>query len=212
MDNTTTVALSRLVAQAAGDRHHRGQPGERRHAGLPRRAHGVQRLAVRQHGGRPPAATRSSIRQDRASYRDRQAGQMTHTGNPLDLAIGGDGYFTVQAASGPAADPGRPFALETDGSVVDEQGNALLDATGKTIKLAPPTPTSASPATAPIVQPERTDRPHRRRFRRDPDQLQAEGTRLLNAGGTTTARSPPRICPGRASRRATSSRRRKSPA
>src|ERR1700722_12283428 len=37
---------------------------------------------------------------DRATYRDPSGGPINPTGNPLDLAIQGAGYFPVQTASG----------------------------------------------------------------------------------------------------------------
>lgn len=187
MDNTTTVALSRLVAQVrtmditAANLANTGTPGYR-----------AERMVFsdwlsRQHGA-PAGGNTIVYTQDRASYRDRQAGQITHTGNPLDLAIGGDGFFTVQGASGPRLTRAGHFALGTDGSVVDEGGNALLDATGKKIKLAPADTDISIAADGTISSQNGQIGRIGIVSAADPNQLQAEGSRLFNAGGTTTAR------------------------
>src|SRR3974390_2776326 len=43
----------------------------------------------------PPGDKSIAYVQDRATWREQQLGTITHTGNPFDLAITGDGYFTV---------------------------------------------------------------------------------------------------------------------
>jgi flagellar basal-body rod protein FlgF len=187
MDNVATVALSRLVAQVrtmditAANLANTGTPGYR-----------AERMVFsdwlsRQHGG--PSGDKTIVyAQDRASYRDRQAGPITHTGNPLDLAIGGEGFFTVQGPSGPRLTRAGHFALGTDGSVVDEGGNALLDAAGKKIQLAPAdTDISVSADGAISSQNGQIGRIAVVSVA-DQTRLQAEGSRLLNATGTTTTR------------------------
>jgi flagellar basal-body rod protein FlgF len=136
--------------------------------------------------GAPAGGNTIVYTQDRASYRDRQPGQITHTGNPLDLAIGGDGFFTVQGQTGPRLTRAGHFALGTDGSVVDENGNGLLDTTGKKIQLAPAD-------TNITIAGDGTIGSQNGQIGRigvvsvaDHSRLMAEGNRLLNAAGTTT--------------------------
>src|SRR5580658_984194 len=54
-------------------------------------------------GGSSAAASEASVAyvQDRATWRDQAAGSLTHTGNPFDLALTKDGYFTVATPAGP---------------------------------------------------------------------------------------------------------------
>lgn len=73
--------------------------------------------------------------QDRATYRDHAPGALSHTGNPLDLAITGDGYFTVDTARGPRLTRAGRFAPQADGTLADNEGNALLDTAGQKLRL-----------------------------------------------------------------------------
>jgi flagellar basal-body rod protein FlgF len=185
MDNISTVALSRLVAQVraldvtAGNLANLGTPGYRAE-----RIHFSDWLS-RQRGG-PPGDGTIIYTQDRASYRDRQPGQIGHTGNPLDLALGGDGFFTVQGPAGPRLTRAGHFALGTDGAVVDENGNGLLDTAGKKIQIA-------AADTQISVAGDGTISSQNGQIGRigvvavaDHTRLQAEGNRLLNANTTTT--------------------------
>jgi flagellar basal-body rod protein FlgF len=86
--------------------------------------------------GSPPGGRVLAFTQDRATYRDQSTGPVTHTSNPLDLSISGDGYFTVQAPNGPRLTRSGHFERATDGTIVDAAGNPLLDSTGKKLQLA----------------------------------------------------------------------------
>ncbi len=75
--------------------------------------------------------------QDRATWRDQTTGTLTHTGNPFDLALTTNGYFTVMTPSGPRLTRNGRFGLMPDGTLSDDAGNAVLDTTGQPIKLSP---------------------------------------------------------------------------
>jgi flagellar basal-body rod protein FlgF len=75
--------------------------------------------------------------QDRSTYRDQAAGTLQHTGNPLDLAISGEGYFTVSTPRGPRLTRAGRFGPLPDGSLGDADGNSVLDSAGQKIRLAP---------------------------------------------------------------------------
>lgn len=75
--------------------------------------------------------------QDRATYRDQAPGALSHTGNALDLAIVGDGFFTVETVRGPRLTRAGRFSPQPDGTVTDSSGNALLDTAGQKLRLAP---------------------------------------------------------------------------
>jgi flagellar basal-body rod protein FlgF len=74
--------------------------------------------------------------QDRATWRDQRAGTLTHTGNPFDLAITSDGYFTVNTPRGPRLTRDGRFGLMPSGTVTDSSGNSLLDTNGRPIVLS----------------------------------------------------------------------------
>src|SRR6202035_564936 len=46
-------------------------------------------------------------------------GTLTHTANPLDLALTGDGYFTVNTKAGPRLTRDGRFGLLPDGTLAD---------------------------------------------------------------------------------------------
>jgi len=67
-----------------------------------------------------------SFVRDAGVLRDTSAGQMQNTGAPFDLAINGDGYFTVQTQAGERYTRNGHFTLNADGIVVTESGDQLL--------------------------------------------------------------------------------------
>lgn len=70
-------------------------------------------------------------------YTDTQAGAITTTGNPLDLAIDGTGYFQVRGTDGnPLMTRAGNFRLDAEGTLVDATGKAVLSTSG-TISLRP---------------------------------------------------------------------------
>jgi flagellar basal-body rod protein FlgF len=187
MDNSTTIALSRLVAQArdmdvtATNIANTGTPGYRGERTL------FSDYLVRE-GGRalPAGETALAFTQDRATYRDQKQGTVTHTANPLDLAISGDGFFSVQTPSGPRLTRAGHFDLSTDGTIVDENGDPLLDTAGKPLKVAT-ADTVLTVNTNGALQSENGQigtigvlAPA------DPMKLQAQGSRLFDASATTT--------------------------
>ena len=58
--------------------------------------------------------------------RDFSAGEMERTGNPLDLAIEGEGFFTVQTPAGPAYTRDGRFSLDAAGQLVTRAGQPVL--------------------------------------------------------------------------------------
>lgn len=84
----------------------------------------------------PPGGRTVQFVQDRATYRDQQAGPVQQTGNPFDLALGGDGYFSVETARGPRLTRAGRFTPMSDGRLGDAEGNALLDMAGQPIRIS----------------------------------------------------------------------------
>ncbi len=134
MDNTTTIALSRLAAQSraidvtATNIANASTPGYR-----------AQRVLFSD--WLLPEATGKektlAYTQDRATYQVREPGALSQTGNPLDLAIGnGDAWFQVQTPGGVKLTRAGHFTLDQRGTVVDSDGNALLDRGGRPMQVA----------------------------------------------------------------------------
>lgn len=68
-----------------------------------------------------------SFVQDVAVMRDLAGGPMTPTGNPLDVAIEGPGYFVVDTPDGLRYGRGGQFRLNEFGEVITADGHAVLD-------------------------------------------------------------------------------------
>lgn len=197
MDNATYVATSRLVAQqramdVLGDNiANAGTPGFRAGRVL------FSDWLVRQQDTASPRGGRAiAYTQDRATYHEQQPGSVSHTGNPLDIAIAGEGYFTVGTPQGPRLTRAGHFGLMPSGTVADANGNALLNAAGKPVQIAPAdtrltiagdgTLSSENGPIAKIgvVRPD------------DPMLLQAEGSRLARADTPTSPVAAPKIVQG----------------
>jgi flagellar basal-body rod protein FlgF len=63
---------------------------------------------------------------DRATYRDYSTGPIETTGNPLDLAIQGAGYFAVQTPQGIRYTRSGAFQLNTEGQIVTLSGDLVM--------------------------------------------------------------------------------------
>jgi flagellar basal-body rod protein FlgF len=61
---------------------------------------------------------------------DLTPGTLAPSGNPLDLALEGDGFFVVDTPAGERHVRGGSFHLDADRRVVDHAGNPLLTETG----------------------------------------------------------------------------------
>ena len=133
MDLTTSIALSRLTAQqrtmdvTADNIANADTPANRAE-----RVRFSDWLLREPQGGEPPGGRVVAYTQDRATWRDQQPGSLSHTANPLDLALGSpNGWFTVRTDAGPRLTRAGHFALDPTGEIVDQQGHALLDAGGR---------------------------------------------------------------------------------
>lgn len=137
MELPTTIALSRLTAQqralevTANNLANANTSGFRAERVLFTDWLSTQTNTTPIAGGRQIAFT-----QDRATWREQRDGNLSHTANPLDLAIAGEGYFTVQTQAGPRLTRAGRFATSPNGTIVDMQGDALLDRAGQPIQLA----------------------------------------------------------------------------
>jgi len=68
-------------------------------------------------------------------YSDQSQGSMQETGNPLDVALVGDGYLKVRTPDGDMLTRSGSFQLSGDGRLITEQGYEVLGDGGSTIEL-----------------------------------------------------------------------------
>lgn len=85
-------------------------------------------------GGEGP---KMAFTNDLASYKDTREGTMKVTGNPLDVAISGPGYFTVQTPLGERFTRAGNFQIDMDGTLVTSEGHPVLDEGGQPIAFEP---------------------------------------------------------------------------
>ncbi len=69
-------------------------------------------------------------------HTDPSTGDFKQTGNPLDLAIQGEGYFSIQTARGTLYTRNGSFQLNDKGVLTDHNGNPVLSEKG-TIVISP---------------------------------------------------------------------------
>jgi flagellar basal-body rod protein FlgF len=66
---------------------------------------------------------------------DLTAGPIKETGEDLDFAVEGDGYFAVQTAQGVRYTRNGQFTAASGGRLTDQLGNAVLDQNGRPITI-----------------------------------------------------------------------------
>jgi len=138
MDLTSSIATSRLVAQQraldviADNLANANTPGFKAE-----RVQFSDWLSRQSGDATPRGGNPIAFTQDRATWREQQAGTITHTGNPFDVAVTGSGYFTVNTANGPRLTRDGRFGLLPSGTIADTAGNPVLDSNGQPIQIAP---------------------------------------------------------------------------
>ena len=182
MDTPAYIVLSRLAAQhratdvLAANIANAGTPGFKASQTL-----FASHMSRQSGAASPPGGAELAFTQDRATWRDLAPGSLQHTGNPLDMALSGDGFFAVQTERGERYTRAGHFTLSPDSQVVDPAGNPVLGEGGQPLTLPPGDVRlevkgdgSVSSESGPI------GRLRVVRFE-DPQRLMAEGARLMAA-------------------------------
>lgn len=71
------------------------------------------------------------------NWTDFSQGLIQHTGNDMDTAILGEGFFTVKGPSGKLYTRNGAFLLSTAGQLITQEGYPLLDSNGNPIQIDP---------------------------------------------------------------------------
>ena len=88
---------------------------------------------------------RVSFVQDRASWIDLSPGSIQRTGDPLNVAIDGPGYLTVQTARGTRYTRNGSLSVNGTGQLVTSDGDAVLGGSGPVTLPTPAYPTMPVP-------------------------------------------------------------------
>jgi flagellar basal-body rod protein FlgF len=138
MDNAGYIVLSRMASQLrataviAHNVANADTPGF--HAS---RAVFAEHLARARASDAPAGGRDLHFAWDRATWRDTDPGPLRQTGNPLDVAISGAGYFAVETPQGERYTRAGRFTLAADGTIVDMGGNPVLSDAGRPLQIAP---------------------------------------------------------------------------
>lgn len=81
------------------------------------------------------SAQQVSFTIDRATYTDFKEGAFATTNNPLDVAIDGDGWLTLQGPDGPVYTRDGRLRRDQQGQLVGVDGHPVLDTNGQPILI-----------------------------------------------------------------------------
>ena len=85
---------------------------------------------------RPTANEKYDFAVDKATFRDTSPGPIITTGNPLDLALQGEGYLSVQTPNGTKYMRAGAFQLNGDGEITTGLGDKLLGESDQPITIS----------------------------------------------------------------------------
>jgi flagellar basal-body rod protein FlgF len=136
MQNATYIALS---SQMALQRHMDVVSNNLANLATP--AFKGEAMVFSQYLVKPAGTSPLAFVQDIGTVRDLRQGPLSRTGNPLDLALEGKGYFAVQSPLGVRYSRNGHFQLDADGQIVTNDGFAVLGDSGQPLIVPPTTKT-----------------------------------------------------------------------
>lgn len=92
---------------------------------------------VRSRGGERILGEKLAYVRDIATMRDVTEGPLVQTGNPLDVAIHGNGYFVVETESGERYTRNGNFRLDEQGQLITQHGHKVLSDGGQPFFFGP---------------------------------------------------------------------------
>lgn len=126
---------------------------------------------------------------------DDSAGVITQTGNPLDFALRGDGFFGVQTANGPRYTRAGNFQLDKDRHLVTAEGLQVRGADGRPI-LFPPDVRDIAVDSSGQLSADGLPVGKLELVRFAPANLKREGETFFAATGQPLAGDPPQVANG----------------
>lgn len=84
-----------------------------------------------------PSGARTVYVEDAGTVRDWSEGPLTRTGNPLDVALQGEGFLEVQTANGIRYTRDGRLKLNAQGEIVTLEGLPVLDQNGRPLSVQP---------------------------------------------------------------------------
>lgn len=135
MENTTYIALSLQTALQKQMDMVANNIANMTTAGYKNKRMVFMEYLMQPQGESPVVADKVSMVLDYGSFRDLRDGAHEQTGNPLDVAMSGDGYLSVQTAEGERFTRGGRLQLNSDGTIVDSAGTPILDQGGQPIQM-----------------------------------------------------------------------------
>lgn len=121
-----------------------------------------------------------------ATMLDMGGGAITQTGNPLDLALEGEGFFAVQTPEGDRWTRNGAFTLDSTGTLVDFDGNPVLGDAGP-LRFGPDDTEITITDTGTVLTAEGIKGKLRVVEFEDPQVLSREGANLFSGGDPLTA-------------------------
>ncbi|MCS6921171.1 MAG: flagellar basal-body rod protein FlgF [Elioraea sp.] len=197
MDTTTYVGLSRLVAlqrqteMTAHNIANANTPGFKASRML-----FSDYLVTQRRVAQPISARPIQFVQDRGTHRDFKPAAMQKTENPLDIALGAEGFLVFATDRGERYGRNGRLAIDPEGRLVGADGSPVLSEAGTPIVVAP-TDVRLSIAPDGTVSTENGPVGRLRVVRfEDPQTLKAEGATLYAAEEAPVPVAEPKIAQG----------------
>ena len=145
--------------------------------------------------GKAKSADTAMVNQG-STHLDSAPGAITPTGNPLDVALEGDGYFSVQTPQGARYTRAGNFQLDDTGHLAAADGSKVLGEGGKPISI-PPTAQDVGIATDGTISADGAVVGKLQIARFAPAQMKREGgTQFSATGKPVTTGEPPKVRAG----------------
>ncbi len=126
---------------------------------------------------------------------DQQAGTMSQTGNPLDLALDGDGYLAVDTAAGVRYTRAGALQMDPVGTLITADGHPLRGQGGGPIAI-PEGTTQIMIGENGSVSADGAEIGRLDLARFEPGAMRREGSTLMSARGPRLDGDPPRVLQG----------------
>jgi len=137
MDNTSYVALSRQNALWKQMEVIANNMANLNTVGFKAEEVMVGEADVKTKSDTTPFGRQVAFVHNLGTVRDAKEGSLQKTGAPLDVAIHGSGYFTLDSPGGPRYTRAGHFRLDENGMIVSGEGYPVVQANGTPIIVAP---------------------------------------------------------------------------